>query len=177
MDETFLEFFGNLLLSTARNKRQADQFFQWLQGGNTDKPMNKFWGDAGTTELSEMFRAWYGTKNLVQHNQSYWQLPGEVLNDFHSSLKEVLLPMGYIPRQEHEDLLDKYDKLKAHSQQQEVTINQLKNLLHGQTDMTDQFQNIMSKQGEAYQDLIRQFGILFSASTNSEEKSDRDEDK
>lgn len=178
MDDTFLELLGNLLLSTARNKRQADQFFQWLQGGTIDtEAMRKLWGDTGSNELSEMFRTWYGANTQVQLDQPYWQLPGEVHSHFHASLREALHAMGYIPREEHRALLEKYDKLKIHSQQQEATIKQLKMLLQGQTDMTGQFQNIMSKQGDAYQDFIRLFGTLFPAGSKSTEDSNLDEDK
>lgn len=163
MDEKFLEFLGNILLSTAKNKQQADQFFQWLQGGKVDPEfMKMFWGKTGTSELAEMFQAWYGPKNPLLQNQQYWQLPGEVVNTFQTSMKDTMLSMGYVPSGEHNELLEKYKKLEEHSKQQEATIRQLKMMLQGQTDMTDQFQNIMSQQGKVYQDFISQFGSLFS---------------
>lgn len=169
MDAKFMELLGNILLGSARNKQQTDQFFEWLQTGFSDpKARSQPWAETGVNELFDMFRSWYGLNEVSRQSAQYQQLSEEALKQFHASMKDTFFTMGFVDRAEHLALVEKYEQLKAQCQEQEETINHLKMLLQGQADMTDQFQDMVSKQGQVYQEMIEQFGTLFSPQKNQE---------
>lgn len=169
MDAKFLEFLGNLLVGSARNKQQSDQFFQWLQSGfpvfNDPKSKEDV---RGSNELLDMLNSWYGLDKNSSDAPEYTKLSEEAFSRFNESMKESFFSMGFVPRSEHLELVEKYEQLKAQKAELEEkhkdleeTIEHLKMLLQGQTDMTNQFQEMISKQGMAYQEMVKQFSTLF----------------
>lgn len=163
MDANFLELLGNILVGTAKSKQQSDQFFKWLQSGFSDLgTKQQLPGDSGANEVYEMFRSWYGLSDISQQNEQYRKLSEEAYKKFQSSLKDTFLSMGFVPLEEHLALVEKHEKLKDKYKKLEETIDQHKILLQGQADMTDQFKDMVSKQGEVYQEMIEQFGTLFA---------------
>lgn len=164
MDAKFLELLGNILVGSARNTQQSEQFFQWLQSGFADMGSKKPpWEESGGNEIFDLFRSWYGLEELSKQPSEYGKVTEEAFSKFNDSLKDSFLSMGFVPRKEHLELVEKYEKLKAKHAELEETVEHLKMLLQGQSDMADQFKDMVNQQGEVYQEMMDQFGTLFSS--------------
>lgn len=169
MDAKFLELLGNILVGSARNKQQSDQFFEWVQSGFSDLgKKNVAWVESSGNELFEMFKSWYGLNDISQKKSEYDKMSEEAFDQFNTSMKESFFSMGFVPRSEHLELVERYEKLKTENaalqtkhKELEETVDHLKMLLQGQSDMTTQFQDMISKQGVVYQEMLQQFSSLF----------------
>ena len=174
MDEKFLELWGNMLLNAARSKRQSKVFFNWLQTGfpgfmgeNRDRT-----ADTGLEDLNAAFKQIYGLNKLSEQSEEYKKLSDKALKDFKQSFKDYLTIMGFVSREEHLALVEKYEKLKAKSQDQEETIKHQQMLLNakGAADASEimaPFQDMVTKQGEVFQQMMKDFGQYFGGPKNA----------
>ncbi len=81
--------------------------------------------------------------------------------------------MGVVPKDEHLTLIKKYEALKEKVAAQEETIKHLRMLLEekgtGQGDMIRGFQDLVKKQTEQFQELMKDFSHSFEKDSPTEE--------
>ncbi len=155
MDKNSMEFWGNYLLSAARGQQNLEDMAKWLQQG--------FRGFEGVTE---MFRKAYGLNREKEGSPDYLAAWMKAQEDFRKSFSEFFSLVGFVPRSEHLELMQKYEELKTKAASQEETINHLQMLLAEATkkeyrEASKQFDGLMQKQSEQFQNLMEQFGRFF----------------
>ncbi len=180
MDEKFLEFWGNFLLSAARGKKQTDHMFRWMRTGfpNPEKS-SQDQHSPDFQELTRMFRKFYGLDSLSPQSEQYKKTSDLAMYDFQKSLKEYLALMGIVSQQEHLALVEKYEKLKAKCEQQEETIKHLKMLIGSNStshaELSSNFENMVKTQGELFLKMMTDFGQYFDKSERNSEKAEESE--
>lgn len=179
MDEKFLEFWGNLMINAARGKKQTDEIFRWMKSGFPDFNDNvakQAFPDF--KEWSEMFQKLYGLDQLSSRSEDYQKMSDKALHDFKKSFKDYLDLMGIVSREDHLDLVEKYEKLKKKCAEQEETIKHLRMILDSrkisqtQKDVSSQFQDIVKTQGELFQNMLKDFSEYFSKTEVNPKKED-----
>ncbi|MGE0085179.1 MAG: hypothetical protein AB7S75_12250 [Desulfococcaceae bacterium] len=188
MDEKFLEFWGNFLLSAARGKKQTEHMFRWMRTGfpNLDESSP----DQHSPDFQEfirMFRKFYGLDGLSQYSDQYKKTSETAMYDFQKSFREYLSLMGIVSQEEHLALVEKYENLKTKCGQQEETIKHLKMLLSAKgtshAEMSSHFEKMVKTQGELFRKMMTDFSQYFDKSEkNSEtpeesEKGDKNDDR
>jgi hypothetical protein len=164
MDENFLEFWGNFLLSAARKKKQVDDMSTWMQKG-----LSNFEDFAG------MFRKFYGLDQLSEPGTGYKRMTEKAMYDFQKSVKSYMGSMEFVPKREHLDLVEKYEKLKEKCADQEETIKHLRMLLNAKG--IEQIQDIMKGQGELFQKMVKGFVQYFNKPELANEEGDQEPKK
>jgi hypothetical protein len=153
MDKHFLEFWGNLLLNAARGQKQLDETTKWMQQGFT-----------GFENLSEMFRQCYG---LDAKSPDDSPARKKAQADFQKSFGDYLSLFGVVPKEEHLDLVKKYEELRQKADAQEETIKHLRMLLEekgfDQAKVISGLQELMVEQGEQFRKLMESFSDLYKA--------------
>ena len=82
--------------------------------------------------------------------------------NFTQSYRDYLALLGVVPREEHLALVRKYEELKDKVASQEETIRHLRMLLsqnnqEGYQDMAGQFEGLVKKQSDQFQQLMESF--------------------
>ncbi|MBA4392107.1 MAG: hypothetical protein C0407_00990 [Desulfobacca sp.] len=162
-DRHFLEFWGNLLLQTAQGQKQLEDFSLWFNQGLK-----------GFNELTALFGKFYGLEPLADEAPtplSSWEKASE---EFQKAFKDYMTLFGFVPKQEHDRLLQELEVLKDKTRQQEDHTKQLQTLLITQaidpTDMARGFQDLVKKQSDQFQDLLKGFGGSGKKTTQKEKK-------
>ena len=151
-----MESWGKLLIETAKAQRNLESMTgmvrQWQEGfGN----LANLWGGA------------YGLKSLAQDNPLYpkvWKESEEILRKW---MKDYLSLFGVVPLEEHLELLEKHEALKAKNAEQEETIENLRMLLNheGIVDyglFAKQYQDVVKQQTDQYQKVMENLSNLSS---------------
>jgi BMFP domain-containing protein YqiC len=150
MDRHFLEFWGKFLLNAAKSQKQLEDLSKWFQRGFFN-----------LQDLSTLFQQAYGLEEVKQDSPEYLKVWEKAEENFRESFREYLNLLGGVPREEYQALADKYEKLKEKAAQQEETIKQLKNLLEekglGLAVGNLEFQELIKKQGEQFQEMLKGF--------------------
>ena len=148
MDRQFLEFWGNYLLAAARGQQQLEDLNQWIHQGFS-----------GFEELTGMFKKFYGIERPSEENTDSaldWQ---KAAAGFRDSFNAYLELMGVVPRDKYQSLEQKCDALIEKVADQEETIKILRGLLAEegtyQGETVKVFQNLVEKQSDAFETLIR----------------------
>ncbi len=186
MDEKFLEFWGNLLISFAKGKKQTtetteifqknlavfNEFFSKLMQKNLTG-FDELFGSitkkkdiTGFEQFSAMFRSFYGLDQFPEQSSEYNEVSKKAVQDFQKSFREYLAFTGFIPKDEHIRLVEKYEKLKEKCADQEETIKHLKMIMDGKSvdngdiiikslqsiikDQTGFFQKMMNNVSQQY---------------------------
>ncbi|MBL7202773.1 MAG: hypothetical protein ISS63_00395 [Desulfobacteraceae bacterium] len=151
MDRHFLELWGNLLINAAKGQKQIEELTQLLHQGKKG-----FEGQNAT------FRKFYGLNSLTEESPDYPKAWQNAADDFQKSLKEYLNLMGVVRKDEHLKLVGKYEDLKKKAADQEETIKHLRMLLDekgiAQGEVPKGFQDLIRKQTDQFQDLMKGFG-------------------
>lgn len=154
MDKRFLEFLGNLLLSTAKGQEEMENLNQWFRQGF-----------AGFEELTRMFQNFYGLNQLKVNSIDYKETLEKAQHDFRRNLSEFIRYFNVVPKDEYMELLKKYEALKEEMAAQKETINNLKQLSgekgSDQSDVSKEFHRLITKQAEQYQAMIKGLGEFF----------------
>lgn len=170
MDEKFLEFWGNFLISAAREKKRADDI-----AGIMQKSINGFseMFTAGLSEMGPMFRKFYGIDKLSEKSDDYSALTKKAVDDFQKSFRDYLSMMGVFPREDYLELVEKYEKLKEKCADQEETIRHLRMLLNAKTGEQNEavrsLQDIAKDQSDLFHKMLKDFS-QFPASEDSASK-------
>jgi len=178
MDEKLLEFWGNLLLNVAKGQKQSDAFFRWMRMGSPDfNDMFSSKGAPGFEELSAIFQKHYGLDKVSKQSADYREVSEKAAREFQKSFKEYLTYTGLVPKKDHLELVARYENLKARCADQEETIRHLRMLLAGretdQTDVVDQFQNMVKTQSDLFQNMVNEVGQYFKVEPEHKDQSEK----
>jgi DnaJ-domain-containing protein 1 len=148
MDRHFLEFWGKFLLNAAQSQKQLEDLTAWLQRGFFN-----------LQDLTTLFQQAYGLEPVEPNSPDYLKLWEQAEENFRESLREYLNLLGGVPREEYLALAARYENLEKKAAQQEETIRQLKKLLEekglGLAVANLEFQELIKKQGEQFQELLK----------------------
>jgi uncharacterized coiled-coil protein SlyX len=154
MDRNFLEFWGNFLLNIAKGQKHMEDLAKWTRQGF----MN--FGD-----MTALFRKSYGLDQLEQESPDSAKMWKKAEKDFRDSFRDYLNLLGVVPRDEYVELARKYEELKERVADQEETIKHLRMALADKgydfSAVTSEFQKLMEKQGEQFEELMKGFGEVF----------------
>jgi hypothetical protein len=147
MDKQFLEFWGNYLLAAAKGKEQLENLNQWMSQNFR-----------GFEELTAMFSKFYGLERSREKDPESDPAWKKAAIDFQKSFNAYLDLMGVVSKEEYQALEKKYNALQEKVTEQEATINDLRALLAEkgayQGETVTVFQNLVKKQGEAFEKLM-----------------------
>lgn len=148
MDKQFLEFWGNFLLAAAKGHEQLENLNQWMSQNFR-----------GFEELTAMFSKFYGLEQSREKDPESDPAWKKAAVDFHKSFNAYLDLMGGVSKEEYQALEKKYNALQEKVTEQEATINDLRALLDDkgayQGETVTVFQDLVKKQGEAFETLMR----------------------
>lgn len=158
VDQHFLEFWGNFLISVAKGQQQLEDLTSFLQGDF-----------AKTETLADVFRKAYGLENLNDRNPDFHNLWKKSTQDFQESYRAYLNLLGVVSREDYAELAQRYEELKAKAADQEETIKHLRLLLEEKGldygAVTLKFQELIKKQAETVQDFFSGLAEIQKKST------------
>ena len=160
MDKNFLEFWGNLLINTAKEQQRIEDLSKWIQQGLK-----------GFDELTAMFNKFYGLEQMEKDAPAHAETWKAASENFLKSFNDYMDLIGMVPKDKHLALIKKYEELKEKVTAQEETINNLRLLLEGkktesQKELVQGFQDLIEKQSKEFQETMETFGRFFKTDTN-----------
>ncbi|MGD8229748.1 MAG: hypothetical protein PVH82_04280 [Desulfobacteraceae bacterium] len=159
MDRHFLEFWGNFLISAAKGQKQMEDVAKWMTQGLK-----------GFEDLTAMFRTFYGLDNVSESAPDYVKAWEKAAKDFQQSFHDYLNLFGVVSRQEHLELIKKYEALKKKVAEQEQTIKHLRMQLEGEGadlgEIIRGYQNLVKKQTDQFQRLMEGLGDSLEKETS-----------
>jgi hypothetical protein len=159
MNRHFLEFWGKALLQAAKSQKQLEDLAKWLPKGFS-----------GFQDFTQLFKTIYGLNEVAEDSPDYLALWKTAENNFRDSFREYLCLMGGVPREEYAALARKYEELKEKVAEQAETIKQLRLLAEekgmGLEATTLEFQKLIKKQGEQFQQFLKGLGESGNAEGN-----------
>ena len=158
MDRNFYEFWGQLFTNLAKGQKQIEDFRKWFGQGLV-----------GYESLTAMFRKAYNLDKFEEGTPDYTEFWQKSVETFQKSFRESLALMEVVPKGEYETLARKCAALEKTVAEQEETIRSLKRLLSeeglGSPAALDDLQELMKKQHNQFQDLLKNMAILFDQET------------
>jgi len=160
VDKHFLEFWGNFLINTAKEQKRIEDLSKWMQQGFK-----------GFDDLTDMFKKFYGLEHMEKGAPTYMDSWEKASENFLNSYKDYLNLMGMVSKDEHLELIKKYEELKEKAAAQEETINHLRLLLkekktESQEELVQGFQDLIEKQSKQFQETMETFGSFFKKENN-----------
>ena len=149
MDKQFLEFWGNYLIAVARGQSQLEDFARWM-GPEFE----------GANKLTDQFKKIYGLEKQDPKDPAYaenWKTASEA---FRHSFNDFFEQAGWVAKSDYSALEKENRALQDKISELESTISRLRELLD--SSGTDQgsalkvFQDLVNKQGEEFQKLMKQ---------------------
>lgn len=170
MDQKFLEFWGHFLINSAKSMNQADEFNAWVKKGFSGFPGTSGKSSSQCSEFEEianLFRKLYGLDQFSENSSEYQNMAKEAGEKFKNSFTDYLSLMGFVNKEEHLQLIQKYEKLKEKCTDQEETIRHLKMLLNVknpmETEAMSNLQDIAKDQSRLFQKMFEGMGQYVSA--------------
>lgn len=156
MDANFLEFFGQMLIQTAKGQRQMDQFGQWMRQG---------FSATNTPGFSDTFQRIYGLTDISKESDQYTRLFQKAQADFLMAYGEFMGLMGLVPEKKYKQLEEEYQSLEKKYLAQEKKITQLKAKLgksnNPSDDLTDQLTDLIKQQKNEFSTTIKSLSSIF----------------
>jgi hypothetical protein len=160
MNRHFLEFLGKALLEAAKSQKQLEDLAKWLPRGFL-----------GFQDFTKLFMTSYGLNEVAEDNPDYLALWKKAEADFRDSFKDYLNLLGVVPREEYAALVRKYEELQEKVTDQAETIKHLRMLTDekgmGLEATTLEFQKLIKKQGEQFQQFLKGLGESVNPDDNS----------
>jgi hypothetical protein len=151
MNRHFLEFWGKALLEAAKSQKQLEELAKWLPRGFL-----------GFQDFTQLFKNSYGLNDVREDNPDYLALWKKAEADFRESFKDYLNLLGGVPREEYAALARKNEELQAQVTEQAEIIKHLRMLADekgmGLETTTMEFQRLIKKQGEQFQQFLQGLG-------------------
>jgi hypothetical protein len=151
MNRHFLEFWGKALLQAAKSQKQLEDLTKWLPQGFL-----------GFQDFTQLFKTSYGLNDVAEDSPDYLALWKKAEVDFRDSFKDYLNLLGVVPRGEYDALAQKYEELQEKVTEQAETIKLLRVLADekgmGLEATTLEFQRLIKKQGEQFQQFLQGLG-------------------
>ena len=159
MDKHFLEFWGNSLLNAAKGQEQFEEMTAWVQQGFK-----------GFEEMTTLFLKIYGLDNVTQGSPDFFRAWKKADEEFRQSFNDYMSMMGFVPKNEHLELVRKYEELKEKFDSQEETVRHLRLLLSesqlkDQGELAKQFEDLISNQNNQFKTLVDKFSKAFKKSS------------
>jgi hypothetical protein len=159
MNRHFLEFWGKALLEAAKSQKQLEDLAKWLPRGFL-----------GFQDFTQLFKTSYGLNEVPEDNPDYLALWKKAEADFRDSFKDYLNLLGGVPREDYVALARKYEELQEKVAEQAETIKHLRMLADekgmGLEATTMEFQRLIKKQGEQFQQFIQGLGKFETSNDN-----------
>jgi hypothetical protein len=162
MDKQFLEFWGNMMLSSAKGQQQFEDIMKWFSGN-----FNEF------KDITSTFCKMYGLDPEAQKapgNLNIWQ---KAFDDFQRSFSELAIMMDLVPRKEYITLSRENQDLKKRLAELEEGMAHQRALLAEKTYASGEglkgFQELISEQAKHYQDFMKTIGNVFEEKPSSPE--------
>ena len=151
MDRHFLEFWGNFLLQAAKGQKQLEDLAKWTKRVS---PIRRI-----SPPCFARLTAWSKPSRTAPIINKSGKRPKRI---FETLSSDYLSLLGVVPREEYAELARKYEELKEKVAEQEETIKLLRQLLSDKgldyAVVTLEFQKLMEKQGEQFQELMKDVG-------------------
>ena len=154
MDRQFYEFWGNFLINVAQGQKQVEEMSAWMKQGY-----------AGADDLSTMFRRCYGLNAPDTGNAQDPQAWQEAVAEFQNGFAQFAAQWGWVPQEEHQQVLEKCAALEEQVQSQQATLKKLRDLLSqkglGHTELLQHMQGSLKDQSDQFQALMESIGSAF----------------
>jgi hypothetical protein len=159
MNRHFLEFWGKALLQAAESQKQLEDLAKWLPRGFL-----------GFQDYTQLFKSSYGLNGVKEDNPDYLALWKKAEADFRESFKDYLKLLGGVPREEYAALARENEELQAKVAEQAEIIKHLRTLADekgmGLEATTMEFQRLIKKQGEQFQQFLQGLGESVNPDSN-----------
>jgi uncharacterized coiled-coil protein SlyX len=162
MDKQFLEFWGNMMLSSAKGQQQFEDIMKWFSGNFTE-----------FKDITSTFCKMYGLDPEAQKapgNLTIWQ---KAFDEFQRSFSELAIMMDLVPRKEYISLSRENQDLKKRIAELEEGMAHQRALLAEKTIASGEglkgFQELISEQAKHYQDFMKNIGNVFEEKPSSPE--------
>lgn len=158
MDKHFLEFWGNSLLNAAKSQKQFEEMTAWVQQGFK-----------GFAEMTNLFLKIYGLDDAAKGSPDYFMAWKQAEEEFKKSFHDYMSMMGFVAKNEHLELVRKYEELKEKCASQEETVRHLRLLLSESTlkdqgELAKQFEDLIRNQNNQFKTLVDKFSKAFKKS-------------
>ncbi len=154
MDRNFYEFWGQLFQNLAKGQKQIEDFRKWFGQGLV-----------GYESLTAMFRKAYNLDVVEEGSPDYTEFWQKSVETFQKSFRESLALMDVVPKGEYETLARKCAALEKTVAEQEGAMRSLKRISSeggiGSPFALDELQELMKKQHNQFQDLVKNMAVLF----------------
>jgi len=154
MDKQFLEFWGNMMLSSAKGQQQFDDIMKLLSGNFTE-----------FKDITSTFCKMYGLDPEAQKapgNLNIWQ---KAFDEFQRSFGELAIMMDLVPRKEYIALSRENQDLKKRLAELEEGMAHQRALLGEKANASGEglkgFQELINEQAKQYQDFMKNIGNVF----------------
>lgn len=146
MDGPFLKFWGEFLVQAAEGQRKVEEITHWMKSGFPS-----------SGELAPLFRNCYGlSPGSTPGTDDRWQ---KATSDFRKALEAYAPLWGWVPLDRYDELKRANKRLETKIAEQARLIKQLEALLAdedmGHMAMATRFQNLLTDQGQAFDELLR----------------------
>jgi uncharacterized protein YukE len=162
MDASFLEFWGNLLISIARGQKQLDDMRRWVQHGFP-----------GADDLTNLFGKAYGWNQFPQKPTARGELSKETFDRFRQSYRGYLELLDVVPRTEYDKLQQENKSLQRKIVELEAVVGNLRAFLAEKIQgapgaAMDEFQRTFLKYLENVQQLMISFADVSKSASAKE---------
>jgi hypothetical protein len=167
MDKQFLEFWGNYLLAVARGQQQMEDLKRWMEQGF-----------GGVQKLNDMFKAAYNLpaeeNKAAPDDPEIW---AKTADAFNASLKEYMNQMGWVPRQDHDNLVKENEALTQKLTLLEKSLQRLEDLIDekhpGQARTVRALEDLVEKQTTDFNRLMQSLAKAMEKTTTETPSSEK----
>ncbi|MDJ0809034.1 MAG: hypothetical protein QNJ48_01825 [Desulfobacterales bacterium] len=161
MDHQFFKFWGEFLLQAADGQRQLEELTRWISEGFSP-----------SSELADLFRKCYGLPAFSPpESATAWQ---KATADFDKAFKAYAPLWGWVPLERYDQLKREKERLEAQIADQARFIRQLEAILEdkdlGHMGLITRFQNLVTDQSRAFDDLMQALQASPEVSDDAERK-------
>lgn len=158
MDKQFLEFWGHLMLATAKGQAPVDAFSRWMNQGMK-----------GSGDIGEMFRRFYGLAEAGPAGDRTWESARKAFDDAFRTYLDLL---QVVPLSQHEALKQRAEALEKTVAEQEALISTLRRELGeshaARGEVARGFEEIVQIQSEEFKKLTDTVGQFFNVGQQKE---------
>ncbi len=167
MDKQLLEFWGNTLINMAKNQEQMETMTRWMNQGTK-------LGLSGLESWTDLFGRFWDTapkaakKEPGDGDTNPFQAPTWIrpMEDLQASINWFCDFMGFVPKQEHLEIVQKYEALKQRMADLEETVRHLRLVQReGNVDqgtVVNDFRRMIEQQTEQFQELMKNTEKFFN---------------
>ena len=160
MDKQFLEFWGNMMLASAKGQQQLEDIMKWFSGN-----FGEF------KDITSTFCRMYGIDPEAQKapgNLNIWQ---KAFDEFQRSFSELAIMMDLVPRKEYIALSQENQDLKKRIAELEEGMANQRSLLGDKANVSGEglkgFQELINEQAKQYQNFMKNIGNVFEEKPSS----------